>query len=109
MTDDDALRAPRRKRDERLRRKRQERDQKVISIFARTGALPVDGLDSDVSRNGQSRSRVGSPSHLCDMARLDDPRIGAGIDRLGPTRMYRPYDHLGEAHLRTHSRRGRVS
>jgi hypothetical protein len=43
MTDDDALKAPRRKRDERLR-KRQERDQKVISIFARTGALPVDGL-----------------------------------------------------------------
>jgi len=43
MTDDDALRNPQRKRDERLRT-RQERDQKVISIFARTGALPVDGL-----------------------------------------------------------------
>jgi hypothetical protein len=45
MTDADALKDPQRKRDEGLRRKRQERDQKVISIFARTGALPVDGLD----------------------------------------------------------------
>ena len=73
------------------------------------GVELAESVDRELDKlDPQQRKRILKFLHG-RVARLDDPRIGAGIDRLGPTRMYRPYDHLGEAHLRTHSRRGRVS
>ena len=45
MTYDDALKDQQLKRDERLRRRQQERDKKVISIFTRMRALPVDRFE----------------------------------------------------------------
>jgi hypothetical protein len=45
MTYDEALEDQQRKREEQLRRERQNRDQKVISIFKRKKAQKLDVLD----------------------------------------------------------------
>jgi hypothetical protein len=45
MTYDEALRNQQRKREEQLRRERQSRDQKVISVFTQNKAQKPDVLD----------------------------------------------------------------